>query len=65
MLLAHLIDATNTVAYILVQAHGGKAPPPKPYPRPGAGPARKRLTPAGADYLTRLRAGRGVAGHGS
>jgi hypothetical protein len=55
-LTARVADLLAQVQHTLVLANGGKGKPPTPIPRPGVGPHRRRLTPAGHAYLQRLRA---------
>lgn len=61
--LADVYDALQWVVYAIYHAQGGKPRKPDPYPRPGVPDRRRRrrMSPAAAAYLARLRANRGAA----
>jgi hypothetical protein len=56
LLMAAQFDVLQQIRHVLIVSSGGKSEMPKPWPRPGAEGARKRLTASGHSYLDRLAA---------
>lgn len=61
MHLGMIVDELRWIRYAVYHAQGGKPGKPHQYPRPGVAPqARRRLSAAGRDFLSTMRARRAV-----
>lgn len=62
MHLGMIVDEIRWLRYAVYHAQGGKPARPAQYPRPGVAPsAKRRLSPAGRDFLTTMRLRRAAA----